>query len=132
MGDFVLTGGELPAMAVADAVCRMVPGVLPEASCYEDESHWNGLLEYPQYSRPEEWHGRRVPDVLLSGHHGNVALWRKRQSMLRTLRRRPDMFREADFMGTKQDRRLLSEVYEELKREKQEPSTTGLPGGSTD
>ena len=132
MGDFVLTGGEIPAMAVADAVCRMVPGVLPEASCYEDESHWNGLLEYPQYSRPEEWHGRRVPDVLLSGHHGNVALWRKRQSMLRTLRRRPDMFREADFMGTKQDRRLLSEVYEELKREKQEPSTTGLPGGSTD
>lgn len=132
MGDFVLTGGEIPAMAVADAVCRMVPGVLPEASCYEDESHWNGLLEYPQYSRPEEWHGRRVPDVLLSGHHGNVALWRKRQSMLRTLRRRPDMFRESDFMGTKQDRRLLSEVYEELKREKQEPSTTGLPGGSTD
>ena len=132
MGDFVLTGGEIPAMAVADAVCRMVPGVLPEASCYEDESHWNGLLEYPQYSRPEEWHGRRVPDVLLSGHHANVALWRKRQSMLRTLRRRPDMFRESDFMGTKQDRRLLSEVYEELKREKQEPSTTGLPGGSTD
>ncbi len=132
MGDFVLTGGEIPAMAVADAVCRMVPGVLPEASCYEDESHWNGLLEYPQYSRPEEWHGRRVPDVLLSGHHANVALWRKRQSMLRTLRRRPDMFREADFMGSKADRRLLSEVYEELKREKQEPSTTGLPGGSTD
>ena len=117
MGDFVLTGGEIPAMAVADAVCRMVPGVLPEASCYEDESHWNGLLEYPQYSRPEEWHGRRVPDVLLSGHHANVALWRKRQSMLRTLRRRPDIFREADFQGSKADRRLLAEVYEELKRE---------------
>ncbi len=117
MGDFVLTGGEIPAMAVADAVCRMVPGVLPDAECFEDESHWNGLLEYPQYSRPDEWHGRRVPDVLLSGHHGNVAKWRRKQSMLRTLRRRPDMFRESDFMQTKQDRRLLAEVYEELKND---------------
>ena len=59
-------------MAVADAVCRMVPGVLPEAACYEEESHWNGLLEYPQYSRPEEWHGRKVPEILLSGHHAQV------------------------------------------------------------
>ena len=127
LGDFVLTGGEIPAMAVADAVCRMVPGVLPEAACYEEESHWNGLLEYPQYSRPEEWHGRRVPEVLLSGHHGNVALWRKKQAMLRTLRRRPDMFREADFMGVKADRRLLAEVYEELKREKKERSAASQP-----
>ena len=76
MGDFVLTGGEIPAMAVADAVCRMVPGVLPDEECFTEESHWNGLLEYPQYSRPDEWHGRRVPDVLLSGHHGNVEKWR--------------------------------------------------------
>lgn len=127
LGDFVLTGGEIPAMAVADAVCRMVPGVLPEAACYEEESHWNGLLEYPQYSRPEEWHGRRVPEVLLSGHHGNVALWRKKQAMLRTLRRRPDMFREADFMGVKADRRLLAEVYEELKQEKKERSAGSQP-----
>ena len=119
LGDLVLTGGEIPAMAVADAVCRMVPGVLPEAACYEEESHWNGLLEYPQYSRPEEWHGRKVPEVLLSGHHANVAAWRKKQSMLRTLRRRPDMFREEDFMSTKADRRLLAEVYEELRRERQ-------------
>ena len=119
MGDFVLTGGEIPAMAVADAVCRMVPGVLPEAACYEEESHWNGLLEHPHYSRPEEWHGRRVPEVLLSGHHANVARWRKKQSMLRTLRRRPDMFREADFQGSKQDRKLLAEVYEELKGERE-------------
>lgn len=118
IGDFVLTGGEIPAMAVADAVCRMVPGVLSDSVCFEDESHWNGLLEYPQYSRPDEWHGRRVPDVLLSGHHANVARWRRKQSMLRTLRRRPDMFRESDFMQTKQDRRLLAEVYEELKNEK--------------
>ena len=138
MGDFVLTGGEIPAMAVADAVCRMVPGVLPEAACYEEESHWNGLLEHPHYSRPEEWHGRKVPEVLLSGHHENVARWRKKQSMLRTLRRRPDMFQEADFQGTKQDRRLLAEVYEELKQEKmlearasEAGSTAGLPGDST-
>ena len=124
MGDFVLTGGEIPAMAVADAVCRMVPGVLPDAECFEEESHWNGLLEYPQYSRPDEWHGRRVPDVLLSGHHANVAKWRKKQSMLRTLRRRPDMFRESDFMQTKQDRRLLAEVYEELKNEQKSVENT--------
>ena len=123
MGDFVLTGGEIPAMAVADAVCRMVPGVLPDAECFEEESHWNGLLEYPQYSRPDEWHGRRVPDVLLSGHHGNVARWRRKQSMLRTLRRRPDMFRENDFMTTKQDRRLLAEVYEELRSEEKSGET---------
>ena len=118
LGDFALTGGEIPAMAVADAVCRMVPGVLPEAACYEEESHWNGLLEYPQYSRPEEWHGRKVPEVLLSGHHEKVRLWRKKEAMLRTLRRRPDMFREQDFMATKADRRLLAEVYDQLRREK--------------
>ena len=117
MGDFVLTGGEIPAMAVADAVCRMVPGVLPEPACYEEESHWNGLLEYPQ-------------EVLLSGHHGNVALWRKKQSMLRTLRRRPDMFREADFMSTKQDRRLLAEVYDQLRAEKKAAQAEASPAPS--
>ena len=69
IGDFVLTGGEIPAMALADAVCRLVPGVLPDAECYEEESHWDGLLEYPQYSRPENWHGRHVPAILLSGNH---------------------------------------------------------------
>jgi len=115
LGDFVLTGGEIPAMAVADAVCRMVPGVLPEPACYQEESHWNGLLEYPQFSRPDVWHGRRVPGVLLSGHHENVALWRKKQAMLRTLRRRPDMFREEDFTSSKADRKLLEEVYRELR-----------------
>ena len=118
MGDFVLTGGEIPAMAVADAVCRMVPGVLPEAVCYEDESHWNGLLEYPQYSRPEEWHGRHVPEILLSGNHGKVDLWRRKESMLRTLHRRPDMFREENFQSTKADRRLLAQVYDQLAEER--------------
>ena len=90
MGDFVVTGGEIPAMAVTDAICRMVPGVLPEEECFTEESHWAGLLEYPQYSRPDEWHGRRVPDVLLSGHHENVAKWRKKESYKRTMLRRPD------------------------------------------
>ena len=119
MGDFVLTGGEIPAMAVADCLCRMVPGVLPEESCYTDESHWNGLLEHPQYSRPEEWHGRKVPAVLLSGHHGNVADWRKKESYKRTMRRRPDMFAKFDEkqLTTKHDRKVLAEAKRELAEE---------------
>ncbi len=92
IGDFVLTGGEIAACAVADAICRMVPGVLSDSVCFEDESHFNGLLEYPQYTRPEEWRGRRVPDVLLSGHHANIEKWRREQSLERTKERRPDMY----------------------------------------
>jgi len=91
IGDFVLTGGEIPAMAVVDAVCRLVPGVLPDEECFTDESHWNGLLEYPQYTRPEIWRDRQVPEVLLSGHHANIEKWRKEQSLDRTRKRRPDM-----------------------------------------
>jgi len=92
IGDFVLTGGEIPAMAVADAVCRLVPGVLPDEECFTEESHWNGLLEYPQYTRPETWRDRHVPEVLLSGHHENIRKWRREQSIDRTCRRRPDMY----------------------------------------
>jgi len=92
IGDFVLTGGEIPAMVVADAVCRLVPGVLPDDECFTDESHWNGLLEYPQYTRPEVWQGRQVPEVLLSGHHANINKWRQEQSLERTKMRRPDMY----------------------------------------
>ena len=116
LGDFVLTGGEIPAMAVADCLCRMVPGVLPEESCYTEESHWDGLLEYPQYSRPEEWHGRKVPAVLLSGHHGNVADWRKKESYKRTMLRRPDMFAKFDetTLTTKHDRKVLAEAKAEF------------------
>ncbi|HIS51939.1 MAG TPA: tRNA (guanosine(37)-N1)-methyltransferase TrmD [Candidatus Onthomonas avicola] len=112
LGDFVLTGGEIPAMAVADAVCRLVPGVLPDPECYEDESHWNGMLEYPQYSRPEEWHGRKVPAILLSGHHANIAKWRRKQSILRTRERRPDLYEKLD-LSSKQDRKLLAELEAE-------------------
>ena len=112
LGDFVLTGGEIPAMAVADCICRMVPGVLSAPECFEDESHWNGLLEYPQYSRPEVWHGLAVPKILLSGHHGNVARWRRKQSILRTRQRRPDMYEQLD-LSSKEDRKLLRELEEE-------------------
>ena len=112
LGDFVLTGGEIPAMAVADAVCRMVPGVLPDPECFEEESHWNGLLEYPQYSRPAVWHGREVPTILLSGNHEKVAQWRRKQSLCRTKERRPDMYEKLD-LSSKQDRKLLKEMEEE-------------------
>ena len=113
IGDFVLTGGEIPAMAVADAVCRLVPGVLPDEECFIEESHWNGMLEYPQYSRPEEWNGRKVPPVLLSGHHANIAKWRRKQSIIRTRMRRPDMYEKLEFT-TKEDKKLLKEIEEEL------------------
>lgn len=112
LGDFVLTGGEIPAMAVADAVCRLVPGVLSDAACFTDESHWDGLLEYPQYSRPEVWHERRVPPILLSGHHANIAKWRRKQAILRTRDRRPDMYENLD-LSSKADQKLLKEIQAE-------------------
>ena len=116
LGDFVLTGGEIPAMAIADCVARMVPGVLSDPECFEEESHWNGLLEYPQYSRPEEWHGLRVPPILLTGHHANIRKWRRKQSILRTRLRRPDMYEKLTFT-TKEDKKLLKELEEELQHE---------------
>ena len=112
LGDFVLTGGELAAMCVADAVARMVPGVLSDPECFEDESHFNGMLEYPQYSRPEEWHGRKVPEILRSGNHAKIAQWRRKQSILRTRERRPDMYAKLD-LSSKADRKLLKELEEE-------------------
>ena len=92
VGDFVLTGGEIPAMAIADSVCRMVPGVLSDPECYIGESHWDGLLEYPQYTRPETWEGLTVPEVLRAGNHADVAAWRREQQLIRTQAKRPDMF----------------------------------------
>lgn len=114
IGDFVLTGGEIPAMAIADAVCRLVPGVLSDAECFEEESHWDGLLEYPQYSRPAVWHGREVPPILLSGDHAKVARWRRKQSILRTFHRRPDMFRRLTLPNsTKAEKKFLAELEDE-------------------
>lgn len=92
IGDYVLTGGELPAAVVTDAVARMCDGVLSSAECFEDESHFNGLLEYPQYTRPEIWEGEAVPPVLLSGHHKNIADWRLEKSLEITKKNRPDMY----------------------------------------
>lgn len=92
IGDYVLTGGELPAMVMIDAISRLVPGVLNNGDSAETESHSNGLLEYPQYSRPEVWHDKKVPDVLMSGHHANIEKWRLEQSLLRTKERRPEMY----------------------------------------
>ena len=115
LGDFVLTGGEIAAMAVADAVCRLVPGVLTDGSCYENESHWDGLLEYPQYSRPAVWHGRGVPEVLSTGDHAKIERWRRKQSLLRTRERRPDLYGKLD-LSSKADQKLLAELERELSR----------------
>ncbi|MDE7246490.1 MAG: tRNA (guanosine(37)-N1)-methyltransferase TrmD [Lachnospiraceae bacterium] len=92
IGDYVLTGGELPAMVMIDAIARLVPGVLHNGESAQTESFENGLLEYPQYSRPEIWHGKRVPEILLSGDHAKVKAWRQEQSLLRTKERRPDLY----------------------------------------
>ena len=108
VGDYVLTGGELPALIVADAVSRMLPGVLSDDECFEEESHFNSLLEYPQYTHPAQWQGQEVPEVLLSGHHANVDKWRREQSLIRTYERRPDMLEKAEL--TKQDKEFLSNL----------------------
>ena len=109
LGDFVLTGGEIAAMAVADAVCRLVPGVLSDEACYTGESHWDGLLEYPQYTRPEDWEGSHVPEVLLNGDHARVERWRFRKQLERTRDKRPDMFAKLRFED-KDEEKLLEEV----------------------
>ena len=96
IGVYVLTGGELPAMVMMDSISRMVPGVLSNQESGETESFAGNLLEYPQYSRPEEWHGQKVPPVLLSGHHANIEAWRREQSVMRTAKRRPDLLKKAD------------------------------------
>ena len=109
LGDFVLTGGEIAALAVTDAVCRLVPGVLSDPQCYIGESHWDGLLEYPQYTRPEVWEGRAVPEVLLGGDHEKVERWRRLKQLERTRDKRPDLFR-AFTPESEQDRELLKEL----------------------
>ncbi len=105
IGDYVLTGGELPAMVMADAISRMVPGVLGNQESSMAESFEGNLLEYPQYSRPEEWNGRKVPPILLSGHHKNIEAWRRQQSILLTKKRRPDLLKKAEL--TEQEREWL-------------------------
>ena len=115
LGDFVLTGGEIAAMAVADSVCRLVPGVLSDEQCYVGESHWDGLLEYPQYTRPEVWEGREVPQVLVNGDHEKVEKWRRKQQFLRTMKKRPDLFEKFE-PADAEDRKLLEEAKKETGR----------------
>lgn len=96
IGDFVMTGGEIPAMTVIDTVARLIPGVLASEESYENESHFGGLLEYPQYTRPLEFMGRKVPDILLSGHHANIEKWKREQALINTYNKRPDMLDRAE------------------------------------
>ena len=93
IGDYILTGGELPACILVDCVARLIPGVLADSVCYEDESIASGILEYPQYTRPYEYRGRKVPDILLSGHHENIAKWRREQAVKMTEENRPDLLK---------------------------------------
>ena len=113
IGDYVLTGGELPAMVMVDTISRLVPGVLHNNVSAEFESFQDNLLEYPQYSRPEEWHGKKVPPILLSGHHANIEKWRREQSILRTYERRPDLLEESNL--TEKEKRWLEEQIKDKK-----------------
>ncbi len=110
IGDFVVTGGELPAMMVIDAVSRFIPGVLGDPTGAQDDSFSYGLLEYPHYTRPEEYRGWRVPDVLMNGHHANIETWRRQQSLLRTYLKRPDLLKNIDL--SKDDIKFLKELEE--------------------
>lgn len=111
IGDYVLTGGELPALVLADCVARLTPGVLSDEECFTEESHYSGLLEYPQYTRPAEWEGRAVPDILLSGHHENIRRWRREQALWRTFCHRPDMLAHAEL--TEKERELVARWQQE-------------------
>lgn len=115
LGDFVMTGGELAAITIIDAVSRLVPGVLGKEESFADESFSDGLLEYPQYTRPPVFMGREVPEVLLSGHHANVAKWRREQALLRTAKKRPDLLKTAEL--TKKDLKFLQEQGIEIEKE---------------
>lgn len=100
IGDYVLTGGELPALVLVDCIVRMLDGTLSQADCYEDESHYNGLLEYPQYTRPEIWHDKKVPEILLSGHHANIQKWRHEQALLTTAKKRPELLEKLELSAS--------------------------------
>jgi tRNA (guanine37-N1)-methyltransferase len=115
IGDYVLTGGELPAMVLIDAISRTIPGVLSNEDSYSDESHKDGVLEYPQYTRPYEFRGTKVPDILLSGHHANIKKWRRLQSLKRTRERRPDLY--GQLVLSNEDKKLLDKDRNDVLRE---------------
>lgn len=112
IGDYVLTGGELPALVVIDSLSRMIPGVVKELDSVIQDSFYNGLLDYPQYTRPAEFSGYKVPEVLLSGHHENIALWRKKESLRRTFLKRPDLLQDKEL--NQEEIRLCQEIKKEL------------------
>lgn len=116
IGDYVLTGGELPAMVLADALARLQPGVLSDDECFELESHYDGLLEYPQYTKPQVWRGAEIPGVLYSGHHENIRKWRREQSIVETAKKRPDMIACAPLNDS--ERQLAEAVIAAEKTEK--------------
>ncbi len=124
IGDYVLTGGELGALVITDAVARLCDGVLADEECYTEESHYNGLLEYPQYTKPAVWHGQAVPEVLLSGHHANIQAWRRQKALENTLHKRPDLLEQAPL--TEADRRYLREL--QAKEQKEDASDGAEPG----
>lgn len=111
IGDYVLTGGEIAAMAVVDSVARLVPGVLKSEESFSEESHYNGLLEYPQYTRPEEWMGKRVPDILLSGHHKNICEWKRKSSIYTTFKKRRGMLSKAKL--TEKEKEFVKDLKSE-------------------
>ena len=112
IGDYVLTGGELPAMVMIDAISRLIPGVIKEQESYEEDSFYHGLLEYPHYTRPQNFEGMEVPEVLLSGHHENIRKWRKKESLRRTLLRRPDLLEH--YVFSKEEEKMMAEIKAEL------------------
>ena len=116
IGDYVLTGGELPALVMMDTISRLVPGVLNNDISAQTESFSDDLLEYPQYTRPEEWNGKKVPPVLLSGNHKLLAQWYREQSVIRTAQRRPDLIQKADLTAKEQE--LVKEILEDKKQQK--------------
>lgn len=115
IGDYVLTGGELPAMVMIDTICRLIPGVIKEQVSYEEDSFYQGLLEYPHYTRPQIFEGMEVPEVLLSGHHEHIRVWRKKESLRRTLLRRPDLL--VDYPFDSEEIKLMGEINAELSGE---------------
>jgi tRNA (guanine37-N1)-methyltransferase len=125
VGDYVLSGGELPALTVIDAITRLIPGALGDPDGAWDDSHASGLLEYPHYTRPPEFRGWRVPEILLSGDHGRVARWRREQALLRTLRRRPDLLARAPL--TPQDHQILAKLVDES-QDRTEDNSDATPG----
>lgn len=113
IGDYVLTGGELAALVLVDSVTRMLPGVLSSDECFEEESHYSGLLEHPQYTKPFSWQGMEVPEILISGHHEKIEQWKKEQSLLRTLKKRPDVFK--NYKMTEHEKKFIDNIINDNK-----------------